>query len=368
MRSPEGAPRMQEGNMTRGRNRARRVPYRLGALAAAGALAVGFVACGGDDNGGSSGGGGGGGGGGGEKVTVGLITKTETNPFFVKMKEAAQKAAKENNVDLITAAGKFDTDNASQVTALENMTTQGAKGILIVPSDSKAIVPSIQKARAAGWTVIALDTPTEPQSAVDALYATDNFKAGQLIGQYAKAKAKELGITPKIAMLDLAPGISVGVLRHNGFLKGFGIKEGDPEIVGAAPTLGDQAKGQAAMENLLQKDSGINVIYSINEPSGFGGATALKAAGKNPKDFILVSVDGGCHAIKDGIKPNIIDATSQQYPLKMAALGVEKGAAAARGGPKPSGYTDTGVNLITNQPVKGVPAKDAAFGQANCWG
>ena len=102
---------------------------------------VGVVACGGDDNSSSSSSGGGGGGGGGEKVTVGLITKTETNPFFVKMKEAAQKAAKENNVDLITASGKFDTDNASQVTALENMTTQGAKGILIVPADSKAIVP-----------------------------------------------------------------------------------------------------------------------------------------------------------------------------------------------------------------------------------
>src|SRR3954463_13474181 len=368
MRSPEGAPRMQEGNMTRGRNRARRVPYRLGALAAAGALAVGFVACGGDDNGGSSSSGGGGGGGGGEKVTVGLITKTETNPFFVKMKEAAQKAAKENNVDLITAAGKFDTDNASEVTALENMTTQGAKGILIVPADSKAIVPAIKKARDAGVIVIALDPPTEPQSAVDALFATDNMKAGELIGQYAKAKAKEMGITPKIATIDLQPGISVGVLRHNGFLKGFGVKEGVPQIVGAAPTLGDQAKGQAAMENLLQKDPGINVIYSINEPSGFGGATALKAAGKDPKDFILVSVDGGCEAIAKGIKPGVIDATSQQYPLKMAALGVEKGAAAARGGAKPSGYTDTGGNLITDEPGKGVPAKDSKFGQANCWG
>ena len=180
--------------------------------------------------------------------------------------------------------------------------------------------------------MIALDTPTEPQDAVDALFATDNMKAGELIGQYAAAKAKEMGITPKIAMLDLAPGISVGQLRHDGFLKGFGIKEGDPQIVGAAPTEGDQAKGQAAMESLLQKDTGINVIYSINEPSGFGGANALKAAGKDPKDFILVSVDGGCEAIEKGIKPGIIDATSQQYPLKMAALGVEKGAAAARGG------------------------------------
>ncbi len=337
---------------------------RLLALGVAAALALGVVACGDDEESGE----GGGSGSAQEEITVGLITKTEANPFFVKMKEGAQAKAGELNVKLLTASGKSDTDNQSQVTALENMTTQGAKGILLVPADSKAVVPAIKKARDAGVIVIALDTPTEPQDAADALFATDNMKAGELIGQYAKAKAEEMGITPKIAMLDLAPGISVGQLRHDGFLKGFGIEEGDPQIVGAAPTLGEVAKGQAAMETLLQKDPGINVIYSINEPSGFGGATALKAAGKDPKDFILVSVDGGCDAIKRGIKTGVIDATSQQYPLKMASLGVEKVAEAARGGAKPSGYVDTGVELITADPVKGVESKDAAYGTENCWG
>jgi len=336
------------------------------AIAAAASLTAGVAACGGDDSSSSSSSGGGGGKQ--EQVTVGLITKTESNPFFVKMKEGAQKEAAKVNAKLLTASGKFDTDNASQVTALENMATQGAKGVLLVPADSKAIVPTVEKIRKQGVTVIALDTPTEPQSAVDALFATDNLKAGELIGQYAKAKVKQMGITPKIATIDLQPGISVGVLRHNGFLKGFGIKEGDPEIVGSAPTEGDVAKGQSGMETLLQKDPGINVIYSINEPSGFGAAQALKAAGKNPKDFILVSVDGGCDAIKRGIKTGVIDATSQQYPLKMAELGVQKIAEAARGGAKPSGYTDTGVTLISDEPVKGVASKDSTFGTANCWG
>ena len=343
-----------------------RVTRALVAFGAAAALTAGVVACGDDDSSSSSGGGGGASKD--EEVTIGLITKTESNPFFVKMKEGAQAAADKNNVKLLTASGKSDTDNQSQVTAIENMTTQGAKVILDVPADSKAIVPAIKKARDAGVLVIALDTPTEPQDAADALFATDNLKAGELIGQYAKAKAEEMGITPKIAMLDLAPGISVGQLRHDGFLKGFGIKEGDPQIIGAAPTLGDTAKGQAAMETLLQKDPDINIIYSINEPSGFGGANALKAAGKDPKDFILVSVDGGCDAIKRGIKTGVIDATSQQYPLKMAELGVEKGAAWARGGEKPSGYVDTGVELITADPVDGVESKDAAYGEENCWG
>src|SRR5215213_1611500 len=212
----------------------RRAGRALLAMVAAASLTLGAAACG-DDETTTGGGGGGSGGGGEEQVTVGLITKTESNPFFVKMKEGAQEQAKKDNVKLLTASGKSDTDNASQVTALENMTTQGAKTILLVPADSKAVVPAIKKARDAGVTVIALDTPTEPQDAADALFATDNLKAGELIGQYAKAKAEKMGITPKIAMLDLAPGISVGQLRHDGFLKGFGIKEGDPQIVGAAP-------------------------------------------------------------------------------------------------------------------------------------
>src|SRR2546425_4937744 len=155
-----------------------------------------------------------------DQPVVGLITKTETNPFFVKMKEGAQKAAKAAGAKLLTAAGKFDGDNASQVTAIENMVTAGAKGILITPSDTKAIVPAIQKARKQGVIVIALDTATDPASAVDALFATNNYKAGVLIGKYAKAV---FGSKPaKIATLDLSPArVTVDVGRHNGFLFGL---------------------------------------------------------------------------------------------------------------------------------------------------
>ena len=166
--------------MTLSRRRATRA---LLAAAAAASLVAGVAACGDDD---SSSSGGGGSAGKDEQVTVGLITKTESNPFFVKMKEGAEAAAKENNVKLLTASGKFDTDNASQVAAIENMTTQGAKVILDVPADSKAVVPAVKKARDAGVLVIALDTPTDPENATDALFATDNLKAGILIEDNAR--------------------------------------------------------------------------------------------------------------------------------------------------------------------------------------
>ncbi|MDN0197419.1 sugar ABC transporter substrate-binding protein [Streptomyces sp. S.PNR 29] len=329
----------------------------LRAAAVTGIAALTLTACGsgsGAGSGSSSAGSG--------DVKVGLITKTDTNPFFVKMKEGAEKTAKAEGVKLMTAAGKFDGDNAGQVTAIENMVAAGVKGILITPSDSKAIVPAIEKAKAKGVLVIALDTPTEPQSAVDALFATDNLKAGELIGEYAKAAMK--GKTAKIATLDLAPGVSVGVQRHNGFLKGFGAT--DKDVTCAQDTGGDQAKGQTAMENCLQKAPDINVVYTINEPAALGAYTALKAKGRE-KDVLIVSVDGGCtgtRAVKDGK----IAATSQQYPLKMAAEGVKAVVTYAKNGKKASGYTDTGVTLITDKAQTGVTSKDTAYGLENCWG
>jgi fructose transport system substrate-binding protein len=307
-------------------------------------------------------------GGGDDEITVGLITKQEENPFFVKIREVAEETADETDVELLTAAGKSDVDNASQVAALEDMTKRGAKGILIVPANSRAIVPAIEQTRRAGVTVVALDTPTQPASAVEALFATNNRRAGNLIGRYAKAKAEEQGIEPKIAMLDLAPGISVGELRHNGFLAGFGIEDGDPQIVGSVNTEGNEEKARVGMAQLLEENPDINVVYTINEPAAFGAADALEAAGKSEDDVILVSIDGGCDAIKDGVRPGTIDATSQQYPENMATEGMEAVTEALRGGPSPSGFRDTGVELISADAVDGVESEDEAFGVRNCWG
>jgi len=321
-----------------------------------------------------------------DQIVVGLITKTETNPFFVKMKEGAQAAADAAGAELLTAAGQFDGDNAAQVTAIENMVTAGAQGILITPSDTKAIVPAIEAAREQGVVVIALDTPTDPQDATDALFATDNFRAGVLIGQYARAALGDAAGDAQIATLDLAPGISVGVLRHNGFLTGFAGEDPALATPGATPeaanefseyiensqvvcsqdTAGDQAKGQTAMENCLQANPEINLVYTINEPAAFGAFTALEAAGRS-EDVMVVSVDGGCQGVQ-GVVDGQIAATSQQYPLRMAELGVEAVVNFVETGETPSGYVDTGVTLITDQAQEGVPSEDSTFGLENCWG
>ena len=168
-------------------------------------------------------------------------------------------------------------------------------------------------------------------------------------------------------MLDEHAGSSVGALRHNGFLAGFGIKGDDSQIACVANGEGQTAPSQTAMENCLQKSSDINVVYTINEPSAAGAFTALKNAGKTSADVTVVSVDGGCQGVRN-VKAGIIDATSQQYPLLMASKGVDAVVAYAKSGKKVSGYTDTGVNLITGKPMAGVPSKSLAYGLANCWG
>src|SRR6185437_16479325 len=106
--------------------------------------------------------------------------------------------------------------------------------------------------------------------------------------------------------------------------------ENDPRIAGHDVTNGAEDGGRTAMENLLQKDPSINLVYTINEPAAAGAYQALKAAGKE-KTVTIVSIDGGCPGVQ-AVKAGQIGATSQQFPLKMAKLGVDAISAYAKDG------------------------------------
>ena len=309
-----------------------------------------------------------------------LITKNNTNPFFVKMKEGAEAQAKAAGVDLKAFAGVKDGDASPQITAIENCVAAGAKGILITPSND-SVGPALKKARAKGVLVISLDTPLGDAEAQDITFATDNFEAGTLIGSWAKATLGDKAKDAKIAMLDInKDNISVDVLRDTGFLKGFGIEvpdgkvlgsEKDPRVVGHGSSDGSPDGGQKAMETLLAKDPTINVVYTINEPAAEGAFNVLKKAGKE-KGVLIVSVDGGCPGVKN-VAAGVIGATSQQYPLLMASKGIDAIAAFAKDGTKPKTsegltFMNTGVNLITDKPVDGVKSIDTKEGLAKCWG
>ena len=318
-------------------------------------------------------------------VKVSLITKDQTNPFFVAMIKGAKDKAASLGVDLTIASGKQEGDDASQIAAIENAISAKHAGILITPM-SVNVNDAIKKARAAGLFVIALDTPTDPADIVDITFATNNCEAGELIGKWAAAKLG--GKKAVIALLDIFNDrmVSVDYCRDNGFLKGMGIdvknpkimgdeaktgkySGGDYVIVGNKATGANEDGGRTGLEQLLAKNKAINVVYTINEPTAAGACAALKAAGTKA---IVVSVDGGRAGIEN-VKSGCIGATSQQYPLLMADLGVQAIYDIVKTGKKPEvtpglDFFNTGVTLITDDPQKGVDSKDTAYGLEKAWG
>lgn len=301
-------------------------------------------------------------------VSVGLITKQEENTYWVTMREIAESTAGDENARLISATGNSDVDVETQRQALESMIAEGVDGILIAPNSSTDLLPEIQAARDAGIIVIAVDTPVTPIDATNAYFGTDNHEAGRLVGEYAAARVADLGLEPRIAMLNLAPGISSGEDRRDGFLEGFGITEDDPALVASEDSEGDFELGRSAMETILQDHPDVTVVYAVNEPAMLGALEALNASNVNPNDIVLVTVDGSCAALREGVRPGVIDATAMQFPENMAREGVRAIVDAARGAQAPSGYLDTGVQLISGHPVDGVESRNVEYGIRNCWG
>jgi fructose transport system substrate-binding protein len=366
---------------------------RLGAaLALTAAASLMFAACGGGGETGSPGAEASEGGGGGEPVAVTLITKDNNNPFWISMQQGAESAAEKNGVTLTKAAGAKDGDEDGQVKAIEAAVARGDKGILIAPN-GPGVNSAIENARSSGLYVIALDTPPDPADTVDLTIATDNFKAGELIGKWAAGTLN--GQKATIAMLDAFNDkvVTVDVNRDQGFLTGMGIdtkdkakngdeaatgqytggKGGEYQIVCHEPSQGAQDEGKTGMESCLSKSKDINTVYTINEPTAAGAVEALQAAGI--KDAVVVSVDGGCSPGIAMVKEGTIGATSQQYPVKMAEMGVEtiKKMVDSNGADKPQNspgldFVDAGVALVTDKPVEGVDSITSAEAEAICWG
>jgi fructose transport system substrate-binding protein len=373
-------------------------PNRKGTRLAAGlaltaAASLTLAACGGGGNAGSpqaqgsaSGGGGGG------AIAVTLITKDNNNPFWISMQKGAEDAASKNGVTLTKAAGAKDGDEDGQVKAIEAAVARGDKGILIAPN-GPGVNDALDNAKSQGIYVIALDTPPDPADTVDLTIATDNFKAGDLIGKWAAGTLN--GKKATIAMLDAFNDkvVTVDVNRDQGFLTGMGIdtkdkgkngdeaatgkytggKGGDYQIVCHEPSQGAQDGGKTGMESCLSKNKDINTVYTINEPTAAGAVEALDAAGI--KDAVVVSVDGGCSPGIAMVKDGTIGATSQQYPIKMAEMGVEtiKKMVDSNGSDKPANspgldFVDAGVALVTDKPVQGVESITSADAEKICWG
>ena len=297
-----------------------------------------------------------------KQFLIGIVELQLTNPFFGTLEKSAVDTAKRNGLEVMTAEASTAGDSATQINAIENMINHGVKGITLDPANATALVPIARRARDAGIVVVTTNTSLAPMTAADAAYETDNLQAGVLIGQWAKAT---VGAKPvHIAMLDYDLSDKTSKARHDGFLKGFGVAEGDPRIAGSALTMGNAETGQTAMENLLSAHPDINVIYTINEPAAQGAFFAIKQA---RRDVLVTSIDGSCSGVRS-VADGTIGATVMQFPIRMGEMAVEAVIKAVDDGVKPSGFHDTGTVLITDHPVAGVDSKDSKWGLEICWG
>ncbi|MFI9810908.1 substrate-binding domain-containing protein [Saccharothrix variisporea] len=275
--------------------------------------------------------------GGGGEITVGLAISTLDNPYFVALKEGAEKAAAELGVKLTVVDAQNDATN--QVNQVQTFTTQGVKAIIINPVDSKQAAPAAKAAENANIPLVAVDRSVD-QGKVVSEVASDNVQGGTLA-------AIELGraVSGEVVHLQGIPGASAARDRGQGFEQG--LNSGGIKVVASQPADFNRAKGLDVMTNLLQANPGIKGVFADNDEMALG---AIKALGDRAgKDVAVVGFDGtpdGLKAVEDGT----MAATIAQQPDVLGRKAVEQAVKAARGEAVQE-VVDVEVKVVTKQNV-----------------
>lgn len=242
----------------------------------------------------------------GKKYTIGLAMNTQTNPFFVDVKDGVQKAADEHGIELyITDA---QDDPTIQMKDVENLITKNPDAIIIDTCDSDAIVSSIEACNTAGIPVFTMDREANGGDVVSHI-GYDAIKSGKMAGQYL---ADALGGQGKIVELQGIMGTNVAQNRSAGFNEVIA-NYPDIEIVACQVADFDRAKGMSVMENILQANPEIDGLYAANDEMLLGALEAMDAAGRT-EDIIKI----GCDAIDDTIvvmKEGKVEATIAEPPF-----------------------------------------------------
>lgn len=237
---------------------------------------------------------------------IGLAMNTQTNPFFVDVKDGVQKAADEHGIELyITDA---QDDPTIQMKDVENLITKKPDAIIIDTCDSDAIVSSIEACNEAGIPVFTMDRESNGGEVVSHI-GYDAIKSGKLAGQFL---ADTLGGKGKIVELQGIMGTNVAQQRSEGFNSVIA-ENPDMEIVACQVADFDRAKGMSVMENILQANPEIDGLYAANDEMLLGALEAMDAAGRTAT---IVKV--GCDAIDDtleAIKDGRVEATIAEPPF-----------------------------------------------------
>ena len=274
----------------------------------------------------------------GGKVTIGLAISTLNNPFFVSLKEGAEKAAKTAGAELIVVDAQDDT--AKQISGIEDLIQKKVSVILINPTDSDAVVSAVESANQAGIPVITVDRAANGGTVVTHI-ASDNVKGGQMAGDYI---LKAIGGKGNIVELQGKAGTSAARDRGEGFHKAVDGKDG-VKVVASQPADFDRAMGLSVMENILQSNSDIQAVFAHNDEMALGAVQAIEAAGK--KGIIVVGFDATADAVS-AVNAGTMSATVAQKPELIGQQAVETAVKVA-GGEKVPTAIPVELELVTKK-------------------
>lgn len=253
------------------------------------------------------------------KITIGFSVSTLNNPFFVTLKDGADKAAKAAGADLVVVDAGDNT--AKQISDIEDLIQKKVSVLLINPTDSAAVVSAVESANKANIPVITVDRASNGGKVVSHI-ASDNVKGGSMAADYI---LKTLGDKGNIVELQGIAGTSAARDRGQGFHNVVDGKAG-VKVVASQPADFDRAKGLKVMENILQGNKNIQAVFAHNDEMALGALSAIQAAGKN--NILVVgfdATDDAVKAVKDGKmaatvaqKPDLIGKTALETALKVA--------------------------------------------------
>lgn len=246
------------------------------------------------------------------KDAIALVISTLDNPFFVTLKEGAEKQAKALDYDLVVLDSQ--NDPAKELANVEDISVRGVKILLINPTDSDAVGNAIAVANQKKLPVITLDRAANKGQVV-AHIASDNTAGGEMAGNYI---AEKLGKGAKIIQLEGIAGTSAARERGAGFAKAA--QAHDFKILASQPADFDRSKGLNVMENLLTAQPEVQGVFAQNDEMALGALRAIQAAGK--KDLVLVGFDGTDDGVK-AVKSGKMAATIAQQPEKIGEIGVQ---------------------------------------------
>lgn len=283
-----------------------------------------------------------------KKYVIGLAMNTQTNPFFVDVKDGVQKAADELGVELyITDA---QDDPAVQMKDVENLITKKPDCIIIDTCDSDAIVSSIEDCNKAGIPVLTMDREASGGDVVSHI-GYDAIKSGKLAGQYL---ADTLGGKGNIVELQGIMGTNVAQNRSKGFNEIIS-QNPDMKIVACQVADFDRAKGMSVMENILQANDHIDGLYAANDEMLLGALEAIEAAGRLDEITMI-----GCDAIDDtieAIKAGKVEATIAEPPFFLGKA-ILKTAYDYLEGKNVEKYVILDNELVTSENVNGLVTKE----------